>query len=603
MSTRYVWNKNSVAYEQEIGQSNEYEQTVYTAVRDVYVCFSTGVTRASDGTFSMTGSIKEYSRLHESSLGYYEDATVYKYAAPNRAGNKFYIENNEDHVPSFWFISTDGLHWEAILRANKDYAAPQYVFKTYSLTAVQGDSIGLVSSGVNDAYPQDGPKSGFWYTYKGSDSIDPLSVTYNTDRPERGKPVTVTVNPAPIGGEAPQWTASAATASPIGAKVAYGGGWFVAVGGQNNARITRSSDGGKTWSAVSNSLYDASGVTYANGKFVLVGLHTAAYSTDNGATWTAAASFPDGQWHAACYGGGKFVAVDSAKSKAMYSSDGNVWTEISLPGGKGWLCIAYGNGRFVAATTGKAAYSDNLADWSEVQIRYGGDIWRSIVFADEKFVIVGTYGSAYSTNAESWTITQEWGNLDLQSVAYGAGKFVAVGMGDTTGGGLSETTISLYSTDAQTWETMVMPASKNWAGVVYGDDRFVAVSMQNDGAAYLPDKADLGYTISYLYQYSANNGTSWITVGSATADTQKEITVPDKAEQFMARVRAQDDIGFTSADYVAGENLTVQTMLLWVGVDGVARRGRKMWVGVNGEARPIVHGWVGDENGKARRWF
>ena len=176
-------------------------------------------------------------------------------------------------------------------------------------------------------------------------------------------------------------------------------------------------------------------------------------------------------------------------------------------------------------------------------------------------------------------------------------------MGDTNGGGLSETTISLYSTDAQTWETMVMPASKNWSGVVYGDDRFVAVSMQNGGAAYLPDKADLGYTISYLYQYSANNGTSWITVGNATADTQKEITVPDKAEQFMARVRAQDDIGFTSADYVAGENLMVQTMLLWVGVDGVARRGRKMWVGVNGEARPIVHGWVGDENGKARRWF
>lgn len=321
--------------------------------------------------------------------------------------------------------------------------------------------------------------------------------------------------------------------------MAYGGGWFVAVGGGGGAtHIARSSDGGKTWSSVSNSLYGADAVTYANGKFVAVGLNTAAYSTDNGATWTTAAGFPNGQWHAVCYGGGKFVAVNSAAGKAMYSSDGNVWTGISLPGGNGWLSIAYGNGRFVAATTGRVAYSDNLTDWTAVGIRYGGDTWRSIAFADGKFVIVGTYGSAYSANAESWKLTQGLSNLDLQSVAYGAGKFVAVGIGSISGGGSSETTISIYSTDAQAWETMVMPASAYWFAIAYGDGGFVAVSMQSDGAAYLPDKVDQGYTVSYHYQYSTNGGASWTTAGSATADTQMEIMVPDKAEQFMVRVRA-----------------------------------------------------------------
>lgn len=113
----------------------------------------------------------------------------------------------------------------------------------------------------------------------------------------------------------------------------------------------------------------------------------------------------------------------------------------------------------------------------------------------------------------------------------------------------------------------------------------------------------LGGTVSYLYQYSTNGGLSWTTDGAATTEKQKQITVPDGSEQFMARVRAQDDIGFTSADYVSGENLTVQTMNLWVGVNGEAKRARKLWVGVNGVARPVVRGWVGDENGVARRWF
>lgn len=465
-----------------------------------------------------------------------------------------------------------------------------------------GTRTGVASSTNRNEYPDDGAANGSWYVYKGSDSIDPLSVTYNTDRPERGKPVTVAVEPAPISAETPQWNAAVLPASAVWSGIAYGGGWFVAVGGGGATHIARSSDGGKTWSSVSNSLYDADAVGYANGKFVAVGLNTAAYSTDNGATWTAAASFPNGQWHAVCYGGGKFVAVNSAADKAMYSSDGNVWTEISLPGGRGWLGIAYGNGRFVVTTAGMIAYSDNLTDWTTVGIRNGGDAWRDIAFADGKFVIVGDYGSAYSANAENWTLIQGLRNLDLQSVAYGGGKFMAVGVG-VTNSATHGTTISVYSTDAASWETMTLPTNAEWMAVSYGDSGFAAVSMLSDAAAYLPDEVDLGYTVSYLYQYSTNGGTSWTAAGAATADTQIEITIPDEAEQFMARARAQDDIGFTSADYVAGANLAVQTMRLWVGVENVAKQGRKLWVGVDGAARPVVRGWVGDENGKARRWF
>lgn len=222
------------------------------------------------------------------------------------------------------------------------------------------------------------------------------------------------------------------------------------------------------------------------------------------------------------------------------------------------------------------------------------------------FVAVGSEGkTVHSVDAQNWTEVATPYSLVLRGVAYGNGKFIAVGSELYSG----STAVSVCSTDAETWEAMAMPTSSIWNAIAYGDGSFVALTSAaanapgSSVAAYLPDEVDLEYTVSYLYQYSTNSGASWITVGAATADTQIEITIPESAEQFMARVRAQDDIGFTSADYVTGVNLAVQTMRLWVGVANAAKQGRKLWVGVGNAARPVVRGWVGDENGKARRWF
>lgn len=113
----------------------------------------------------------------------------------------------------------------------------------------------------------------------------------------------------------------------------------------------------------------------------------------------------------------------------------------------------------------------------------------------------------------------------------------------------------------------------------------------------------LGGTVSYQYQYSIDGGKSWTSAGNATTGIKKEITIPENAEQFMARVRAQDDIGFVSNDYVSGPNLTVRTMRLWAGVDGKARQGKELPVGIDSKARPAVHAWVGDGGGKARRFL
>lgn len=65
-----------------------------------------------------------------------------------------------------------------------------------------------------------------------------------------------------------------------------------------------------------------------------------------------------------------------------------------------------------------------------------------------------------------------------------------------------------------------------------------------------------GGTVSYRYEYSVNGGASWALAGT-TPDTSMSITIPEGSPSFQARVRARDDLGFTSATYVYSTQVTV----------------------------------------------
>lgn len=63
-------------------------------------------------------------------------------------------------------------------------------------------------------------------------------------------------------------------------------------------------------------------------------------------------------------------------------------------------------------------------------------------------------------------------------------------------------------------------------------------------------------TVSYRYEYSVNGGTSWVLIGTTT-ETSQTVTIPEGSPSFQARVRAQDDLGFTSTTYVYSSAVTV----------------------------------------------
>ena len=62
-------------------------------------------------------------------------------------------------------------------------------------------------------------------------------------------------------------------------------------------------------------------------------------------------------------------------------------------------------------------------------------------------------------------------------------------------------------------------------------------------------------TVSYLYQVKLGDA-DWTTIATTTA-TSKNYTVPYGTTTFQVRVRAQDNLGFTSTDYVTSSSVTV----------------------------------------------
>jgi hypothetical protein len=310
--------------------------------------------------------------------------------------------------------------------------------------------------------------------------------------------------------------------------VAYGNGKFVAAG--YGGAMAYSTDGAHWTAATDSSAWDytdASGgdtytdtaniysIAYGNKRFVAVGQRGKIAYSDDGATWTAAAdsAFPatyaSGDWElsygifAIAYGGGKWVAGGGYGTMA-YSTDGVTWTAAadSAFGGSDIYAIAYGGGRFVAVgSDGTMAYSKDGANWTaaadsaiwEYDVTYEGETTETdtlqvaiyaVAYGAGRFVAVGYYGAmAYSQDGATWTAVTDsaFSGSAINAIAYGGGRFVAVGRDGKTA----------YSKDGATWTAAADSAAWEFTdililgsgsittadiiAVAYGNKRFAAV--------------------------------------------------------------------------------------------------------------------------------
>lgn len=249
---------------------------------------------------------------------------------------------------------------------------------------------------------------------------------------------------------------------------------------------------------------DWNAITYANGKYVVVGDRGSfAYSID-GITWTKA-SIPgtdsSTSLNSITYGNGRFVVV---------GDDGNAWTYLNSnwtkssnrPEGSMYLVsVIYANGKFIASSNGGTLVSStDGVNWSKFgNIRT--NTVKSLVYDNGKYVAVGDMGYvAYSTNGTSWSTLQiNGGSFNLKSVTYGNGRFVVVGT----------RRYLAYSTDGASWTPASISGNSFTlysAAYLSTSGKFVAVG-------------ELGWIIN------SNNGIDWSTPSRQKDQNGKDVTV------------------------------------------------------------------------------
>jgi hypothetical protein len=150
------------------------------------------------------------------------------------------------------------------------------------------------------------------------------------------------------------------------------------------------------------------------------------------------------------FGDGRFVAVGLLGNIAT-STDGENWEAASVETDAMLYGVAFGNGRFVAVgTTWPDSPPRSQSETSPPseqpvplpQLIYtsrSGKQWQrgttgapgrleSVAFGNGRFVAVGNNGIFTSTDGEAWTEAAH-PQRKLYAVVYGGGRFVAVGMG------------------------------------------------------------------------------------------------------------------------------------------------------------------------------
>ena len=205
MSTRYVWGKYDKEYFWQYKDILSYDNGVRWYQSDaggpntLYGYCATAITKNSDGTYSLSGSIVEL-RGHV----VFVDAKTYLYFARKRTTSEWYANVGQHSGGSYWVIKAygNGGSINAELLSTKTESMADSDKGNYFLhirQASQGTFISDISSNSSTAYPKEtgGAELGdFWYTYKGSDSINLTAITYSKNDPKQGETITATISPS-----------------------------------------------------------------------------------------------------------------------------------------------------------------------------------------------------------------------------------------------------------------------------------------------------------------------------------------------------------------------------------------------------------------------
>ena len=213
MSTRYVWEKwnrnETTIYSYKLNETSINATQWFYSKRDYELYRSLSVD-SNTGAFAPSGRI--------SMSGDYAQETGYFYA--------------HDRVFPAWYYGTLTYTIQSAYLGTRVLATKECTsVRTSSVTYSKGStSYGNISSGSSGAYPANSYSGNYWYISKGSDTIDPVSVSYSSSI-QGGQTVAITINPS--------------TGNVYGGTIKYkveyqlnGGSWKVANSGTTNTNLS-----------------------------------------------------------------------------------------------------------------------------------------------------------------------------------------------------------------------------------------------------------------------------------------------------------------------------------------------------------------------------
>lgn len=271
------------------------------------------------------------------------------------------------------------------------------------------------------------------------------------------------------------------------------------------------------------------GLAYGNGMYVAVGLNGSSAAvgatSPDGVTWTALVI---SAIQAIIFANGMFVAVGT--NTVQTSTNGTTWTTRTIPVGT-WTSITYGGGLFVAGgSSGAIATSPDGITWT-ARTGAGGGNFASIAYGAGRFVALSQAingGGATSTDGINWTLITTPVGITAQSLVFANGLFVAVGDSG-----------AITSPDGLTWTPRPMPGvplgSAGYRAVTYYNGRFIAVGSSTAGNPLCADSPDgVTWTARFMPAggYSAILAAAGLIIAAGTVMQTAPMFPYDTATQF-----------------------------------------------------------------------
>jgi hypothetical protein len=259
-------------------------------------------------------------------------------------------------------------------------------------------------------------------------------------------------------------------------------------------------------------------------------------TSPDGITWTSRISAADNQWQSVTYGNGLFVAVANTGTgnRVMTSPNGITWTIRTSAANNGWLSVTYGNGLFVA-----------------VAISGTGDRVMT------------------SPDGINWTIRTSAADNQWNGVTFGNGLFVAVAYSGT--GNRVMTSADVFAPSSPSI-TSITPAG------TYASVAFTAPTSS-------------GYSAITNYEYSKNNGSTWVTPSPAVTTSPFTIMGLSSGTTYPIQLRAVNSVGSGcgSSTVVATtcipntftETISACVSYLWHGTTYTSSNNTATWNGIN----------------------